>query len=160
MTAHDGSYKHIFSHAQIVEDLLRGFVHEAWVAQIDYGSLELVLSVVEGKVGGSYVTDDLREREDDLIWRVRFKPALSSSATLRAGGVEGGEWLYVYLLIEFQSRSDPWMALRILVYTGLLYQDLVKSGQIAAPGKLPPIFPVVIYIMARVPGGPPAKWPS
>jgi len=129
MTMHDGSYKHIFSHAQIVEDLLRGFVHEDWVPQIDYGSLE--------KMGGSYVTDDLREREDDIIWRVRFKPALS--------GVEGGEWLYVYLLIEFQSRSDPWMALRILVYTGLLYQDLVKSGQIVAPNKLPPIFPVVVY---------------
>lgn len=121
MTAHDGSYKHIFSHAQIVEDLLRGFVHEDWVAQIDYGSLELVLSVVEGKVGGSYVTDDLREREDGIIWRVRFKPALS--------GVEGGEWLYVYLLIEFQSRSDPWMALRILSIYGVA---------VSRPGKKRP----------------------
>ncbi|MDD5037695.1 MAG: Rpn family recombination-promoting nuclease/putative transposase, partial [Methylococcaceae bacterium] len=57
MAPHDLSYKHIFSHAEVVEDLLRGFVHEDWVGQIDYGSLE--------KVGGSYVTDDLREREDD-----------------------------------------------------------------------------------------------
>ncbi|MDF9392792.1 MULTISPECIES: Rpn family recombination-promoting nuclease/putative transposase [Methylococcus] len=121
MTMHDGSYKHIFSHAPIVEDLLRGFVHEDWVSQIDYGSLE--------KVSGSYVTDDLREREDDIIWRVRLED----------------DWLYIYLLIEFQSRSDPWMALRILVYTGLLYQDLVKSGQIVAPNRLPPTFPVVIY---------------
>ena len=103
MTTHDISYKHIFSHAEIVEDLLRGFVHEDWVGQIDYGTLE--------KGGGSYVTDDLREREDDIIWRVRLKD----------------EWLYIYLLIEFQSRSDPWMALRVLVYTGLLYQDLVPA---------------------------------
>ncbi|MDF9392789.1 MULTISPECIES: Rpn family recombination-promoting nuclease/putative transposase [Methylococcus] len=74
MTMHDGSYKHIFSHAPIVEDLLRGFVHEDWVSQIDYGSLE--------KVSGSYVTDDLREREDDIIWRVRLED----------------DWLYVCLL--------------------------------------------------------------
>lgn len=83
MTAHDGSYKHMFSHAQIAEDLLRGFVHEDWVGPIDYGSLE--------KMGGSYVSDDLCEREDDIIGRVRFKPVLS--------GVERSAWRYVYLPI-------------------------------------------------------------
>jgi hypothetical protein len=37
------------------------------------------------------------------------------------------------------------MALRIMVYTGLLYQDLIKSGSVSSPRKLPPVFPVVIY---------------
>ncbi len=37
------------------------------------------------------------------------------------------------------------MALRILVYIGLLYQDLVKSKQLLENGRLPPVFPVVIY---------------
>jgi len=50
------------------------------------------------------VSDDLRERDDDVIWRVRL----------------GSEWLDVHLLIQFQSRQDPFMALRILVYTGML----------------------------------------
>jgi predicted transposase/invertase (TIGR01784 family) len=54
-------------------------------------------------------------------------------------------WLYIYLLIEFQSRVDPHMALRIMVYTGLLYQDLLKSGAIPQAHKLPPVFPIVIY---------------
>ncbi len=57
---HDHAYKHLFSHPQMVADLLRGFVHELWVAGLDFASLE--------KVNGSYVTDDLREREDDIIW--------------------------------------------------------------------------------------------
>ncbi len=123
MSTHDGAYKHIFSHAQIVRDLLTGFVRESWVGLLDLDTLELTKN--------SYVTDDLRDRADDLVWRVRTR--------------EGGDWLYVYLLIEFQSRVDPWMALRILVYTGLLYQDLVKSGQVRSGQRLPPVFPVVIY---------------
>lgn len=121
MNTHDSAYKLIFSHPKMVEDLLRGFVHEVWVGQLDYATLE--------KVGGSYVSDDLRSREDDIIWRVRTT----------------GGWLYIYLLIEFQSRCDPWMALRVMVYTGLLYQDLVKNGAVGVAGKLPPVFPVVIY---------------
>ena len=120
MTDHDSSYKLLFSHACMVEDLLRGFVGEAWVTKLDFSTLE--------KVNGIYVSDDLRQREDDLIWRVRSQ----------------GEWLYIYLLLEFQSTVDPWMALRIMVYTGLLYQDLIKSGQIKGH-TLPPVFPIVLY---------------
>ncbi len=118
---HDTGYKLLFSHARVVEDLLRGFVEEDWIEGLDYTTLE--------KVSGSYITDDLRDREDDLIWRVRHQ----------------GEWLYVYLLLEFQSTVDPWMALRIMVYTGLLYQDLIKSGEVKAGQKLPSIFPLVLY---------------
>ena len=117
----DGSYKHLFSHPEMVEGLLRDFVQEDWLGLIDFTTLE--------KQGGSYVTDDLREREDDIIWRVRV----------------AGEWLYVYLLIEFQSQVDPWMAVRVMVYTGLLYQDLIKSGAAAAGERLPPVFPLVLY---------------
>ncbi len=55
------------------------------------------------------------------------------------------EWLYLFLLIEFQSKADPWMALRMLTYVCLLYQDLIKAEQVKPGKKLPPVFPVVIY---------------
>ena len=42
------------------------------------------------KVNGSYVTDDLRDRADDIIWRVKRQD----------------DWLYIKLLIEFQSQVD------------------------------------------------------
>lgn len=143
MADHDNSYKLLFSHAPMVEDLLRGFVKEAWVEQLDFSSLE--------KVSGSFVADDLRDREDDIIWRVRW----------------GQEWLYVYLLLEFQSTVDPFMAVRIMTYLGLLYQDLVRSGRLTEQGRLPPVLPVVLYngqrrwtaaqdiaeLMETVPGG-------
>jgi hypothetical protein len=140
---YDQSYKLLFSHAELVADLLRGFVREDWVQALDFTSLE--------KVSGSYVADDLRSREDDVIWRVRW----------------GQDWLYVYLLLEFQATVDRFMAVRILTYVGLLYQDLIRSRQFTAQGYLPPVLPLVLYngvkrwqapeevaeLIATVPGG-------
>ena len=54
---HDASYKDLFSHPEMVADLLTGFVAELWVQEVDFATLE--------KVSGSYVSDDLRTREDD-----------------------------------------------------------------------------------------------
>jgi hypothetical protein len=118
---HDNAYKLLFSHREMVEDLLRGFVHEEWVGQLDFSTLE--------KCNGHYVGDQWRERADDVVWRVRFR----------------GEWLYVYLLLEFQSTPDPWMALRMLVYVGMLYQNLVRGRQLTSDGRLPPVLPLVLY---------------
>ncbi|MEK8020557.1 MAG: Rpn family recombination-promoting nuclease/putative transposase, partial [Candidatus Parabeggiatoa sp.] len=61
---HDQSYKRLFSHPKMVEDLLRGFVHEDWVNQLDFTTLEVFKD--------SFVSDDLRDRHDDIIWRVRW----------------------------------------------------------------------------------------
>ncbi len=37
------------------------------------------------------------------------------------------------------------MALRLLTYLGLLYQDLQKSNSLPDDGKLPPVLPLVLY---------------
>jgi predicted transposase YdaD len=92
MSPHDNAYKHVFSHPRAVADLLRGFVHEDWVAQLDYTTLE--------KVSGSYVTDDLRDREDDIIWRIRMARTVGAcppcfrwcSTTACAPGPQSGKW--------------------------------------------------------------------
>ncbi|MBF0109958.1 MAG: Rpn family recombination-promoting nuclease/putative transposase [Magnetococcales bacterium] len=121
MADYDSGYKQLFSHADMVRDLLQGFIREEWIGQLDFSSLE--------KVSGSYVTDDLRDREDDIIWRIRW----------------GQTWLYVYLLLEFQSTVDWIMSVRMTAYVMLLYQDLVKSGQVKHGEKLPAVLPVVLY---------------
>ena len=46
---HDHSYKLLFSHPEMVADLIRGFVREDWVEHLDFSSLE--------KVSGTYVAD-------------------------------------------------------------------------------------------------------
>ncbi len=119
--AHDPSYKLLFSEPEMIIDLLQGFVHEPWVKELDFSTLE--------KVSGSYVSDDLRSREDDVIWRVQYQQG----------------WIYIYLLIEFQSSIEHFMAVRLMSYMGLLYQDLIKAKQFTADKRLPPIFPVVLY---------------
>ena len=121
MADHDAGYKRLFSHREMVADLLSGFVHEPWVKEVEFDTLE--------HVSGSYVSDDFREREDDIIWRVRWRD----------------RWLYVYLLLEFQSTVDRFMALRIMVYVGMLYQDLIRAKQLTPNGLLPPVLPVVLY---------------
>ncbi len=64
MARHDPSYKLLFAHRELVADLLRGFVCEPWVAEFDLSTLQ--------RARESGISDDVREREDDLNWRVRW----------------------------------------------------------------------------------------
>ena len=73
---HDHAYKLLFAHPELVADLLLDFVREPWVDALDLTTLE--------RLSASFVSSELREREGDVIWRVRV----------------GEDWLYVYLLIE------------------------------------------------------------
>jgi len=121
-TPHDQSYKLLFSQRVLVRDLLLGFVPEDWVQRLDFETLE--------KVGNEYISNELLKRSNDLVWRLKLN---------------GEQWLYVYVMLEFQSSNDRWMALRLMTYIGLLYQDLVKAGQLTEYQKLPPVFPLVIH---------------
>ena len=118
---HDSSYKFLFSNPELVRDLVMGFIPDEWLQSLDYSTLE--------KIPSSYVSDDFKQREDDVVWRVKV----------------GEDWVYLYLLIEFQSSVDKYMALRMMVYIGLLYQDLIKRGETLADGLLPPLLPIVLY---------------
>ena len=93
-----------------------------WSAELDLDSLT--------PLPASYVSHDLRQRHGDLVWRVRF---------------QDHRWLYVVLLLEFQSAVDRSMAVRMLTYTGLLYQKLIAEDELRKHGGLPPVLPVVIY---------------
>ena len=106
----DASYKTLFSAPEVVQDLILGFIPDDWLHGLDYRTLE--------RVSGSYVTNDLRDRADDIVWRVQV----------------GGEWVYLYILIEFQSTVDPWMAVRIMTYVGLLYPGLFNARVLGRRG--------------------------
>ena len=120
-TSHDSGYKLLFSDPLIVRDLIQGFIDDPWLQKLDFSTLE--------PVKGHYVSEDLRDRADDVVWRVK----------------SGEDWLYLYLLIEFQSRNDRFMALRMMVYVGLLYQDLIRNKRLGPQGLLPPVLPIVLY---------------
>jgi len=123
---HDAAYKLLFSHPAMVADLLKGFLAREWVGELDLTRLEAIAE--------THLSDDLRERRNDCIWRVPWKDP------------SGGDpvWLYVYLLLEFQSDLDHSMPVRMLTYLGLLYQDLIRAKEVK-PTALPPVLPVVLY---------------
>jgi hypothetical protein len=119
---HDGSYHLLFSHPELVEDLVKHFIPERWVQDLDFKSLQ--------RVNAKLHTEGLERRDGDIIYRINLH--------------SGGE-MYLYLLLEFQSKPDKWMALRVLVYVSLLYQHLARENQLTSTGKLPPVFPLVLY---------------
>ncbi|MBF0135548.1 MAG: Rpn family recombination-promoting nuclease/putative transposase [Magnetococcales bacterium] len=123
MNPHDLGYNKLFSQAQMVQDLINGFIREDWTKGLDFFTLE--------KVNPVYVSDDFRKRIDDLVWKIRWQ------------GTD--RWLYIYLILEPQSTVDDLMALRTDLYTKLLYQDLRQSGKIPHGQKFPPVAPIVLY---------------
>ena len=121
---HDAAFKRWFDHARMVEDLLRGFAPTDVVAALDFDTLE--------QLPPDYVDDGFGRGSGDAAWRVRFRGA-------------AGNWLYLLVLLEFQSTVDRHMAARILAYTARMYLKLIRGRRLPADGRLPPVLPVVIY---------------
>jgi hypothetical protein len=122
MADHDSLYHKIFGHPGMVSQLLRDFLAEPWLDDLDLERME--------RLNAKFHAETSERREGDMIWRIPR---------------HGGGDTYLMLLLEFQSTPDRWMALRALVYVGLLWQHLVREKQLPPDGMLPPVLPVVVY---------------
>jgi hypothetical protein len=102
--------------------VLRACLPAHRLAAADFSSL--------GKLSTEYVSDELRTRHGDTVWHLRL----------------GRRRVLLLVLLEFQAQDDHWMALRILTYSGLLYQELVRNQAPEVAGeRLPAVLPVVLY---------------
>ena len=70
---HDNWYKKLFSNPSIVEDLLTAFVKEEFVQNLDYSSIK--------KLNTSFVSDEFKNRESDVIYEIKSKLYLSVPQT-------------------------------------------------------------------------------
>jgi len=122
MADHDGLYNRLFDHPNVVAELLREFLAGPWLDDLDLDGMTRESARFHAATGD--------RREGDMIWRIPRR--------------DGGD-TYLMLLLEFQSTSDHWMALRVLVYASLLWQHLVNEKRLPLDGRLPPILPVVLY---------------
>ena len=124
---HDAAYKAMYRHPQAVRDLFRylaaprGPLGPETVAALD-------LSTV-AKLPAEWVTADFRRRHGDQVWRIRLREVPEDAGA--------GAWLL--LLLEFQSRADTDMALRILGYVVELYRDLEAQGVVRPGTRRPPV---------------------
>ncbi len=121
MNIHDSGYKILFSNRTIFRQLIQTFVEEEWVQRLDFARAV--------RIDKSFVSEEYQESEADLIYQV---PLL--------GGVGA---VIFYLLIEFQSTVERFMALRSADYLTSFYQDYRRSD--SRVKLLPQIFPIVLY---------------
>ena len=103
-----------------VADLLRGFAGDL-ARHLDFATLE--------RLPASFVTERLGQHHADMLWKIR---------------TGDGNWLYLLILLEFQSTIDRRMAMRMLNYTMRILNGL-SADELGPGGTYPPILPVVIY---------------
>ena len=120
----DSLYHRLFSIPCMVEMLVREFVPQTLAAGLDFSRLQ--------RVNAKFHTGrrSARRREGDVIWRLPTR---------------AGTEIYLYLLFEFQSRIDWWMAVRAQIYQGLLWQQVIDERKLRAGERLPPLLMLVLY---------------
>jgi len=116
---HDSGYKKLFSNRTIFRQLLETFVDEPWVRELDFDRAETL--------DKSFVSEHYKETESDLVVQAPLHD----------------QTVYIYVLLEFQSTVDHFMALRMLNYLTNFYMDYVTSNP--RIHELPPIFPILLY---------------
>lgn len=120
---HDSRYKQLFSNPRMLEELFHSFVDEDLAESLDFSTAM--------KIDKSFVSEEFKQTESDLIIRVRRKNTRKTA--------------YLYLLLEFQSTPDPTMPIRVLHYLLAFYRSLPKFQRLCREQQLPPIFPLVLY---------------
>ena len=130
---HDESYKAVYSLVRALQHLLLGYMTGSvagaaeWFDRLDFSRAELMPT--------ESITSDLARRYVDTLWRVPI-----------VKGRMAGSYLYVVVLLEFQSRVDRYMALRVQSAAIRIYEDLLKRDpKLRRTGRLVPILPIVVY---------------
>ena len=123
---HDSGYKEVFSYPEFVQQLIEGFMPDGIASMMDFSSLTLH--------SGNYITPLFEEKLEDVVW----------SVDVTWNGLT--QPVYLYLLMEFQSKSDLTIPLRLMHYVACFYDQLIKNKTVN-PSKegLPPVLPIVLY---------------
>lgn len=116
---HDSGYKKLFSNRTIFRQLVETFIAESWVKDLDFSTCETL--------DKSFIAEHYKETESDLIYKIKLH----------------GKTIYIYVLLEFQSRVDRFMVIRVLHYISSFYMDYKANHKRIK--KLPAIFPIVLY---------------
>jgi predicted transposase YdaD len=124
MSDSDTLYHRLFSDPLMVEGLVCEFAPHEVTTVLNFRGLQRVNPKFH------FSRSSARRREADVIWRLRMR------------GDRGG---YLYLLIEFQSKSDQWMAVRTGVYQGLLWQQVIDEQRLQSGARVPPLLLLVLY---------------
>ena len=115
---HDHLFRSVFRDESEAAALLRAHLPEPVAGAVRWSSL--------ARQDVTFIDDRLRDSESDLLFAVRRKTDGASA------------WLYV--LLEHQSKPDPWLRLRLLKYSVRIWErdrrrhpddKLLRAGAVA-----------------------------
>ena len=129
---HDEFHKKYFANVVAVRDAIVDFVRlflpnaDEWIDRLDFDTLQPMPTETVDEAFWSCF--------NDMVWRLRFRDPSHDA-----------EWLYVIVMLEFQSTVDWLMALRVQSYAVRIYESIsfVKSPN--RETRLPPILAIVVY---------------
>ncbi|MEV0709781.1 Rpn family recombination-promoting nuclease/putative transposase [Nocardia aurea] len=116
---HDAYFRRVLSVPANAASEIRDTIPEPLIGRIDWDCMELQPV--------SFVSDQLDSRFSDILYRTRLD----------------GHPAYIYLLVEHQSRSDRFMALRIMEYLVNVWNQ--HRHQHPDQDTLPAVLPLVVH---------------
>ena len=141
---HDAAFKNLHAFPLMAWGLMEIVLPRELFEELDFDTLE--------RLPAEWIAPGLERRLGDTVWRVRRR---------------GGGSLIVP--VEFQRKHNPLMPLRVAHYVVLMLRDLVRQGRLDPDGRLPLVWPVVLYnglrpwrgpaSMADLTPGGGAEWP-
>ncbi|MFK7971798.1 MAG: Rpn family recombination-promoting nuclease/putative transposase [Bacteroidia bacterium] len=119
---HDAYFKKTFGNKVLTRDFLRHFLDSTAIQTLDLDTLELFDT--------SYIDGKLNEHFSDIVF------------TCKRSDSQSDENVFVSILLEHKSYTDPFVKLQLLRYLVNIWEEQRKSSDI---GSLSPIIPIVIY---------------
>lgn len=117
------AYMHLFDHPRTLRDLLRGFVPKGLLGTVHFDTLQPVPTVFAGA--------EPDQRRSVNVWRVRLD--------------ERESWLYLIVLLEFQSAVDRDTTYRMMLYSLLINAKLTRDDPSRYGKGLPLMLPVAVH---------------
>ena len=132
----DPTYKDIFGHAFMVEELMRWLVAELHGAHelVDALDFSRLLRVHEQSVSSD--ARGLHRHANDMVWRAPFRDRNED---------DDDAWLYLVVMLEFQSEVDFLMPLRIRNYVDNFHMERWRGKRFRSTDRLAPVLPIVLY---------------
>ncbi len=123
---HDAHFKRVFGRPEMAADLVRRSLPADVLAALDLDRTQVVTA--------EYIDRVLRNRRADIVLQIPFRSAARAA--------------FVFLIMEHQSRPDPLMPYRLLVYTvetWTRYVERHRAQHGRLPDRLPPVIPLVVH---------------
>lgn len=123
---HDKGYKWLLSSREIFLQLLKSFINQPWVNEINENEVK--------RADKSFIAKDFLEKEADLVYEVNLR----------------GQTVVFYILLELQRKVDFSMPYRLLNYMSGIWQNYLnllpqEEGIEQKDFRLPAIVPIVLY---------------